>query len=125
MFWVYKYLKILSGIAPLGVAGAAIALGPGTLAGPTHSAGDRAAKEHMAELPSDRSDQARVSERLAAICEAVSVIAQSSEGQVTPSTRDSHEFWHNYSPPSAGTTPPPNRQNWGNWNNWNNTPGHQ
>ena len=62
-----KYLKILSAIMPAGVLGASLLFG---------SATPSAANDHPAGVQPSASDQARVSERLAAIREAVSSVAQ-------------------------------------------------
>ena len=71
MSWTYKYIGILSRIAPLGIAGATIALAPSTSADPREIVTSWAGKEHLAEVSSVQSNETRVSERLAAIREVV------------------------------------------------------
>jgi hypothetical protein len=62
-----KYLKILAAIMPAGVLGASLLLG---------STAPSAANEQPADLQPSAADQVRVSERLAAIREAVSSVAE-------------------------------------------------
>jgi hypothetical protein len=62
-----KYLKILSAIFPAGAFGASLFLG---------STAPNAANNPAVDLQPSASDQIRVSERLAAIREAVSTVAQ-------------------------------------------------
>ena len=85
-----KYLKILSGIIPIGAVGASLLLG---------STAPGAANDQPTGLQTSASDEVRVSERLAAIREAVSAVAQPESGAM----------------PSDGNL----KLAWGNrWNNW-------
>ncbi len=109
-----KYHRILSGIVPAGAAGVSLLLG--TVAPST-------AADHPAGLQPSAAGRARVSERLTAIREAVSEVAEA-EGEAThPSERDLHLAWGNWwnnwgwGRPGWGW---PNWNNWRNWNNWNN-----
>jgi hypothetical protein len=109
-----RYLKILSGIAPAGAVGAALLLGS--------SAPGLASPEPAARRP-HAAEQARVSERLAAIRDAVSTVA----GQQAVDRDGSNlrlawgNWWRNWGwgwrPWGWGW---PNWNNWHNWNNWNN-----
>jgi hypothetical protein len=66
-----KYLKILSGIIPVGAVGASLLLGSTT---------PSTANEQPVGLQTSVSNEVRVSERLAAIREAVSAVAQPESG---------------------------------------------
>ena len=108
-----KSLDILSGLVPAGALGVSLLLG---------SAGPCGASEHpMNSLPAETPG---VSERLAAIREAVSEVAEA-EGEAThPGDGDLHLAWGNWwnnwgwRPWEGGGWP--NWNNWHNWNNWNN-----
>jgi hypothetical protein len=110
-----KYLKILSAIVPAGAVGVSLLLG---------STAPGAASQGPAVVQPRASEQARVSERLAAIRDAVSTVA----GQEAAKTGDSSlrlawgNWWRNggwgYRP--WGGYGWPNWNNWHNWNNWNN-----
>jgi hypothetical protein len=67
-----KYLKVLSGIIPVGAVGASLLLG---------STVPSAANEHPTGSQTSASDEVRISERLAAIREAVSAVAQPESGR--------------------------------------------
>jgi hypothetical protein len=102
-----KYLRILSGIAPAGAAGIALLLG---------SAMPSAAARDSSDAGSLAADQAGVSERLAAIREAVSNFAERDGG----AARSEDEFqlaWGNWWRNGGW-----GRRGWGwpNWNNWRN-----
>ena len=85
-----KYLKILSRIIPVGAVGASLLLG---------STAPSAANDRPTGSQTSASDEIRVSERLAAIREAVSAVAQPESG----------------ARPSDGNL----QLAWGNrWNNW-------
>jgi hypothetical protein len=108
-----KYLRILSGIAPAGAAGIALLLGsamPSAAARDSSSAGSLAAA------------QAGVSERLAAIREAVSEFAEG-DGGAARSEDELHLAWGNWWR-NGGWRPRgwgwPNWNNWRNWHPWNN-----
>lgn len=105
-----KYLKILSAIIPAGAFGASLLLGSTA----------PSAANHPASL--QISDQVRVSERLAAIREAVSVVGQSGVGagldegnlRLAWGNRWNNFGWRGRRGWGAG---------WGRpWNNWRNGP---
>ena len=109
-----KYRRILSGIVPAGVAGVSLLL---TMA-------PSAAADHPAGLQPPAAGQAGVSERLAAIREAVSEVAEAEGEAAHPRDGDLHLAWGNWwnnwgwGRPWGGGWP--NWNNWRNWNNWNN-----
>jgi hypothetical protein len=112
-----KYLKILSGIVPAGAVGVSLLLGA-TTAG--------LASEEPATAQPPAADQIRVSDRLAAIRDAVSTVA--GEQTAKEGNKDLRLAWGNwwrnggwgwgYRP--WGGWGWPNWNNWHNWNNWNN-----
>jgi hypothetical protein len=108
-----KYLKILSGIVPAGAAGVALLLG---------STAPNAAEDPASFQPS-AGDKAGVAERLAAIREAVSDVAEAESGA---EKSDGNlrlawgNWWHNWGWNPGGGFGWPNWNNWRNWNNWNN-----
>ena len=87
-----KYLKILSGLVPVGAAGISLLLG---------SSPPAAANQDPAALQPRAADAARVSERLAAIREAVSAVAptaaanQSNSQQAWWAWRNGGGGWRN------------------------------
>ncbi len=104
-----KYLKIVSKLATPGAIGMAVLLG---------SAAPGAASQEAGQQPSSAQGE-RVSERLAAIREAVSAVA---DGQATDAAGEQRLAWHNgWGGGGWGWGRP-----WGNfsfglpWNNWNN-----
>jgi|SRR5271169_4079402 hypothetical protein len=110
-----KYLKVVSGIAPAGAVGISLLLG---------STAPGAAAQDSAALQPQASDQARISERLAAIRDAVSTLG----GEEAVRHGDSYPritWWGNggwgggWGRPWGGWGWP-NWNNWRNWNNWNN-----
>jgi len=111
-----KYLKILSGIVPAGVAGVSLLLG---------SISPSAAAEHPAGSQPLAADPAGVSERLAAIREAVSDVAEAERGATKPGDGDLHlawgNWWHNWGWRPWWGWGWPNWNNWRNWNNWHNS----
>jgi hypothetical protein len=111
-----KYLEILTGMAPAGVVGVSLLLG---------STAPGAASQDPAGLRPQAAREARVSERLAAIRDAVSSVAGQQAGR-----RDNGNlrlawgnWWRNggfgWGRPWGGWGWP-NWNNWHNWNNWNN-----
>lgn len=110
-----KYLKILAGMVPAGAVGVSLLLG--ATAPSVASQGPEASQPRA-------SDQERVSERLAAIRDAVSTVA----GEQAAARGDNNlrlawgNWWRNggwgYRP--WGGWGWPNWNNWHNWNNWNN-----
>ena len=86
-----KYRRILSAIVPAGVAGVSLLLGT-TM--PSSGA------DHPAGLQPSAAGEAGISERLAAIREAVSEAAEAQGEATHPSDRDPHLAWGNW------------------WNNW-------
>jgi len=109
-----KYLKILSGIAPVGAAGVVLLLG---------SALPSAAARHPAGAEPSAANPAGVSERLAAIREAVSDVAKGANEAVDPGSGDLRlawgNWWRNWGWRNRGWGWP-NWNNWRNWNPWNN-----
>jgi hypothetical protein len=110
-----KYLKILSGIVPAGAVGVSLLLG---------STAPSAASQDLAALQPRASDQARVSERLAAIRDAVSTVAGR---EAARQAEDNLQLaWGNWWRGGGWGYRPwggygwPNWNNWHNWNNWNN-----
>jgi rSAM-associated Gly-rich repeat protein len=114
-----KYLKLLSGLVPAGALGASIMLG---------AAVPGAASQDPAGAHPSAADEARVSERLAAIREAVSAIAGPQNEAANPADLKLAwgNWWRNggygygrpwaYRPWGNGGWNP-----WGNWRNgWNN-----
>jgi len=110
-----KYVTILSGILPVGTLGVSLLLGatqPG------------AASQPPAGSQSSASDEDRVSERLAAIREAVSAVLGHEGDAEKPKLGNQRLAWGNwwrnwgwYRPWGWGW---PNWNNWRNWNNWPN-----
>ena len=99
-----KYLKILSSLLPAGAAGVSLLLG---------SAAPSSAHE---ESSTSTAQAAPVSERLAAIRDAVSEVTGAGEGAAPAqsSERQPMVAWWN------GWWAWPNWNNWRNWPNWNN-----
>ena len=118
-----KYVRILSGMLPAGAVGMSLLLGPTT---------PSVANEHPAASQSLASDKDRLSERLAAIREAVSAVAEPDGTVAKPDNRNRQLAWGNWwgggwgYRPWGGYNPYgygygwPNWNNWHNWNNWNN-----
>ena len=113
-----KYVKILSGILPAGAVGASLLLG---------STATSAANEHSATVQPSASDRDAVAERLAAIREAVSVVADTEGKEAKPGDPNLRLAWGNWwNGGGWGWGRPwggwgwPNWNNWRNWNNWNN-----
>ena len=110
-----KYVKILSGMLPAGAVGMSLLLGSTTPS--------VANKHPTASQPS-------ASERLAAIREAVSAVAELDGTAGKPDYRNRQLAWGNWWGGGWGYRPwggyyPygygwPNWNNWHNWNNWNN-----
>ena len=115
-----KYVKILSGMLPAGAVGMSLLLG---------STPPSVANEHPAASQPSASDKDRLSERLAAIREAVSEVAEPGGAAAKPDTRNRQLAWGNWWGGGWGYRPWggygygygwPNWNNWHNWNNWNN-----
>lgn len=111
-----KYVQILSGMLPAGAVGVSLLLG---------STAPSAANEHPAVSQPSASDKGRVSERLAAIREAVSDVAEPGGTATKRDTRNRQLAWGNWwggwgYRPWGGYYGWPNWNNWHNWNNWNN-----
>jgi hypothetical protein len=111
-----KYRRILSAIVPAGAAGVSLLLGT-TMPG--------SAADHPAGLQPSAAGQAGISERLAAIREAVSEAAEAQGEATHPSDRDLHLAWGNWWNNWGWGRPWrgwgwPNWNNWPNWPNWNN-----
>jgi hypothetical protein len=118
-----KYVKILSGMLPAGAVGMSLMLGSTT---------PSVANEHPTASRSSASDKDRLSERLAAIREAVSAVAEPDGAAAKPDNRNRQLAWGNWwgggwgYRPWGGYNPYgygygwPNWNNWHNWNNWNN-----
>ncbi len=112
-----KYLEILSGIAPAGAVGVSLLLGSTTPAG---------ASQDPAGVWPVTAQEARVSERLAAIRDAASTLAgQQAAKQPGDDMRLAWGNWWRNGGFGWGGRPWggwgwPNWNNWRNWNNWNN-----
>ena len=120
-----KYVKILSGMLPAGAVGMSLMLGSTT---------PSVANEHPAASQPSAPDKDRLSERLTAIREAVSAIAEPDGAATKPDNRNRQLAWGNWwgggwgYRPWGGYNPYgygygygwPNWNNWHNWNNWNN-----
>ena len=122
-----KYVKILSGMLPAGAVGMSLLLGSTT---------PSVANEHPTVSHPSASDKDRLSERLAAIREAVSAVAEPDGTVAKPDNRNRQLAWGNWwgggwgYRPWGGYNPYgygygygygwPNWNNWHNWNNWNN-----
>jgi hypothetical protein len=109
-----KYVNILSGMLPAGAVGMSLLLG---------STPPSVANEHPAASQPSASDKDRLSERLAAIREAVSAVAEPDGTATKSSDRNPQLAWGNWW--GGGWGRPwgwgwPNWNNWRNWNNWNN-----
>jgi hypothetical protein len=111
----HNYVNILSRILPAGAVGVSVLLGS-TVPG--------AANDHPATSQPSAADQDRVSERLAAIREAVSAVAEPQGSEARPADGNQRLAWGNwwnnfgwYRPYGWGW---PNWNNWRNWNNWHN-----
>jgi hypothetical protein len=104
-----KYLKILSRVIPAGAMGASLLLG---------STAPGSANDHPNGLQPSASDEARVSERLAAVREAVSVLVEP-KNSATSIRQTLQLAWGNRWNRGWGA-----RRGWGwpNWNNWRNGP---
>jgi hypothetical protein len=109
-----NYRKILSGILPAGAAGVALLLGS-TAPG---------ASEHPTSLQPSAAGRTGVAERLAAIREAVSEVAEAEGRTAKSDDGDLHlawgNWWRNWGWRPWGNFGWPNWNNWRNWNNWNN-----
>lgn len=113
-----KYLEILAVVAPAGAVGMSLLLGS--------TAPADASKEPASAQP-PASQEARVSERLAAIRDAVSTVAGkhgAEKGETNGNLRLAWgNWWRNggwgWGRPWGGWGWP-NWNNWHNWNNWNN-----
>ncbi len=110
-----KYLEIFSGIVPAGAVGLSLLLG---------SAAPSAANEHPMGLQPSAAGSTGVSERLAAIREAVSAVLGPENGAVKPYDENLRlawgNWWHNWGWRPWGGWGWPNWNNWRNWNNWPN-----
>jgi hypothetical protein len=111
-----KYFNILSGIVPAGALGVSVLLG---------STLPSAANEHPTGLQPSAKDAVGVSERLAAIRDAMSAVTDPEGSAARPADGNRQLAWGNwwnnfgwYRP--WGGWGWPNWNNWRNWNNWNN-----
>lgn len=111
----HNYVAILSRILPVGAVGVSMLLG---------STAPGAANEHPAAAQPSAADKDQVSERLAAIREAVSAVAESEGDAAKPADGNRRLAWGNWN--NWGYYRPwggwgwPNWNNWRNWNNWHN-----
>jgi len=118
-----KYVKILSGILPAGAVGVALLLG---------STGSSTANQHPTTPVPSTSDRDGIAERLAAIREAVSEVADTGDTESKPGDRNMRLAWGNWwnnggwgwarpwGAQPRGDWGWPNWNNWNNWHNWNN-----
>lgn len=111
-----KYLGILSGMVPAGAVGVSLLLG---------SSAPSAASQDPAGLQPPAAQEGRISERLAAIRDAVSTVVgqEASKRQGDKMRLAWGNWWRNggwgWGPGWRGWGWP-NWNNWRNWNNWNN-----
>ena len=110
-----KYLKVVSHLVTPGTIGVALLLG---------SAAPAAAAQDPAGTPNSGAQDQRVSERLAAIREAVSVVS-GNEAETSAPTAEQRMAWHNWGNGFGfGFGRPWANFNfglpWNNWNNWRN-----
>ncbi|HEY1261679.1 MAG TPA: hypothetical protein VGF34_20710 [Stellaceae bacterium] len=108
-----KYLNILSSVIPAGAVGISLLLGP---------TAPVAASQEPSALQPRASDQEPVSERLAAIRDAVSTVAGDAARH---DANIRFAWWRNWGWGYGWGRPWggwgwPNWNNWHNWNNWNN-----
>jgi hypothetical protein len=104
-----KYLKILSEIIPAGTVGVSLLLG---------SAAPGNANQHSAAWQPSASASSNVSERLAAIRDAVSDIAETAGG---PAKGEQQLAWGNWWRNGGWRRPGWRNGGWGNWRNgWRN-----
>jgi hypothetical protein len=110
-----KYLKVVLGIAPAGLTGASLLLGSPTPA---------VASQDPADLQPNAAQEARVSERLAAIRDAVSTAATQPAATKSDNSSGLRLAWGNWWRNGGWWRPWgwgwPNWNNWRNWNNWPN-----
>jgi hypothetical protein len=106
-----KYVKILSGIFPAGAVGVSLLLG---------STAPSTANEHPAAYQPAAAEKDRVSERLAAIREAVSDVSDPDGAAANRKVQLAWGNWWNGGGWGWGGGGWPNWNNWRNWNNWNN-----
>jgi hypothetical protein len=99
-----QYFAILSRLTPLSAVGMSVALG---------AAAPAAASEPPAAAEPSVTGNERVSERLAAIRDAVSIIA---EDEAVAAKSAGRLAWGNW----GGGWGWPNWRNWPNWHNWGN-----
>jgi hypothetical protein len=110
-----NYMLILSRLLPVGAVGVSVLLG---------STASGAADQHAAAAQGSSADKDRVSERLAAIREAVSAVAEPGANAPDPADGNRRLAWGNWN--NWGWYRPwggwgwPNWNNWRNWNNWHN-----
>ena len=109
-----KYVRILSAMAPVGAAGVSLLLGSTT---PVTASPEPAGSQPPA------AQAARISERLAAIRDAVSTVTGRDAGQTGQDISKLRLAWGNWWR-NGGWRPWgwgwPNWNNWHNWNNWPN-----
>jgi hypothetical protein len=105
----HKYQTILTQLAPAGAVGVSLALGAAPAVASEHPAGDQ---------PSV-TEKEKVSERLAAVRDAVSALA---EIKTDAAKADGRLAWGNwgYGWGGGGGWGWPNWNNWHNWRNWGN-----
>jgi len=103
-----KYLKILSAIAPAGAAGVALLLG---------STVPSAAARYLTSTEPLAADRAGVGERLAAIREAVSDVAEGDSKSARSKDGEIELAWGNW---WRNWGARPRGWGWPNWNNWRN-----
>jgi len=105
-----KYLTILTNLAPAGAVGVSLALG---------AAAPVAAAEHPPGAQRTVGTQDKISERLAAVREAVSVVA---EDHAAAAKAEGRLAWGNWGWGGGfgGGWGWPNWNNWHNWRNWGN-----
>jgi hypothetical protein len=105
----HKYQIILTKLAPAGVVGVSLALG---------AAAPAAASEHPAGAQPSATEKEKVSERLAAVRDAVSALAETKTDAAKAEGRLAWGNWGWGGGYGWGYNPWNNWHNWRNWGNW-------
>lgn len=102
----HRYQTVLTQLAPAGAVGVSLALG---------AAAPAAASEHPAGAQPTATEKEKVSERLAAVRDAVSAI---DEAKTAAAKGDGRLAWGNWGWGWGYYNPWNNWHNWRNWGNW-------
>ncbi len=103
-----RYLSVLTQLAPAGAVGVSLALG---------AASPAAASEPPTGAQPSATDKEKVSERLAAVRDAMTAL---SESKIDAAKADGRLAWGNWGYGFGGGYGWPNWNNWHNWPNWGN-----